>query len=146
MNIRQRNIILLIIFAFLVARYAYTTATKPDLIPAAPVNENIQEAYRRQLSAVQIEGSGTIVKTLADDSEGSRHQRFLITVAPDHTVLIVHNIDIATRINGLKPGDQVAFFGEYEWNDQGGLVHWTHHDPQRKHVDGWLRYRGRTYQ
>ena len=146
MNIRHRNIILLVIFAFLVTRYAYVTYLTPDLVPAGRVNENIQEAYRRQLSNIQVEGVGTIVKTLADDTEGSRHQRFLITIAPGHTVLIAHNIDIATRISGLEPGTDIAFFGEYEWNDKGGLVHWTHHDPQRKHVDGWLRYRGRTYQ
>jgi hypothetical protein len=25
-------------------------------------------------------------------------------------------------------------------------VHWTHHDPDGSHADGWLRHAGRVYQ
>ena len=53
-------------------------------------------------------------------------------------------IDIAPRLDGLAVGDQVAFRGVYEWNEQGGVVHWTHHDPSGEHPGGWLRYDGRT--
>jgi hypothetical protein len=40
----------------------------------------------------------------------------------------------------------VEFFGEYEWNAKGGVVHWTHHDPQGLHENGWLKHQGRLYQ
>ena len=43
----------------------------------------------------------------------------------------------------LEVGDVVEFFGEYEWNEQGGVIHWTHHDPAGRHTDGWLRHGGR---
>ena len=43
-------------------------------------------------------------------------------------------------------GDTVSFFGEYEWNSKGGVIHWTHHDPARQHVAGWLKHEGRTYE
>jgi hypothetical protein len=48
-------------------------------------------------------------------------------------------------LNGLKVGDEVSFFGEYDYSEQGGTIHWTHHDPARKHVSGWLEWKGRTY-
>ena len=38
------------------------------------------------------------------------------------------------------------FYGEYEWNSEGGVIHWTHKDPAGVHVDGWLEYEGIVYQ
>jgi hypothetical protein len=97
-------------------------------------------------SGGQTRGSGTVVRVLSDDNEGSRHQRFILRVPGDRTLLIAHNIDLAPRIAGLEVGDTVEFYGEYEWNDKGGVIHWTHHDPNGRHVDGWLKHDGRTYQ
>ena len=53
---------------------------------------------------------------------------------------------IAEAFEGQQSGVEVAFHGVYEWNDKGGVVHWTHHDPQGQHEAGWVRHRGRTYQ
>lgn len=106
----------------------------------------IAAAYRAQRSDVQVSASGTVKKVLRDDLDGSRHQRFLLRLDNQQTLLIAHNIDLAPRIPDLQPGDRVAFYGEYEYNNQGGVIHWTHHDPAGRHVDGWLRHDGRTYQ
>ena len=105
----------------------------------------LEDAYLKRLSKLQVRGAGTVVKLLRDDREGSRHQRFLLRLASGRTLLVVHNIDLAPRIETLKVGDQVAFEGEYEWNPHGGMVHWTHHDPQRRHRDGWILHDGQTY-
>ena len=83
---------------------------------------------------------------LGDDSMGDRHQRFVLELDSGQTLLIAHNIDIAARVDSLQEGDTISFNGEYEWNDKGGIVHWTHHDPQGQHEAGWIRHRGRTYQ
>ncbi len=94
----------------------------------------------------QLHGSGIVVKVLADDNEGDRHQRFLLRRESGATLLIAHNIDLAPRVESLDRGDAVEFFGEFEPNAKGGVVHWTHDDPAGRHVDGWLRHEGRTYQ
>lgn len=106
----------------------------------------IADAYRAQRSDLQVMGEGTVKKVLSDDLDGSRHQRFLLRLDNDLTLLVAHNIDLAPRIDNLRSGDKVGFYGEYEWNNQGGVLHWTHHDPGGRHADGWLKHRGRTYQ
>ena len=91
-----------------------------------------------------METSARVIRVLKDDNDGSRHERFLILVGDTLTVLVAHNIDVAPRIP-LLAGDSVQVRGEYIWDDRGGVIHWTHHDPQGEHEPGWLRHRGRTY-
>lgn len=113
----------------------------------AASDENlIGKAFNTRTSDVQVEGDGVVTRTLADDLTGGRHQRFVVRLASGQTVLISHNIDLAPRINGLQEGDRVRFNGEYVWNQQGGIVHWTHHDPNGLHVAGWVEHEGRIYQ
>lgn len=106
---------------------------------------SVVAAIENRASNVQVEGEGTVIKVLADDNEGDRHQRFLLKIPAGQTLLVAHNIDLAPRIDGLKKGDQVEFSGEYEWNEKGGVVHWTHHDPRGRHAAGWLKHGGRKY-
>ena len=106
----------------------------------------IAEAYDNRKSDLQVGGSGEVIRILSDDVDGSRHQRFILRLESGRTLLIAHNIDLAPRISSLSEGDLVEFYGEYEWNDQGGVIHWTHRDPQGQHVAGWLKHQGKTYQ
>jgi cold shock CspA family protein len=97
-------------------------------------------------SGAQMGGEGVVVRVLADDNDGSRHQRFILRLASGQTLLIAHNIDIANRIEALSSGDRVEFYGQYESNPEGGVIHWTHHDPDGNHVAGWLKHNGTVYQ
>ena len=106
----------------------------------------IGRAFNSRTSDIQVEGEGVVSRILSDDLNGSRHQRFIVRLGTGQTVLITHNIDLAPRIDGLREGDTVAFNGEYVWNAEGGVIHWTHHDPQGRHVSGWIKHKGRTYQ
>ena len=121
---------------------------RPEAVKMQPGNADaaLEHAYRNRLRNLQVSGRGTVIKLLADDNEGSRHQRFVLRLNSGRTLLISHNIDLAPRIDSLQPGDSVEFNGEYEWNAKGGLVHWTHRDPQGRHEAGWLRHQSRTYQ
>ncbi|GHT46161.1 hypothetical protein FACS189454_06850 [Planctomycetales bacterium] len=95
---------------------------------------------------MQVTGSGVVTTLLDDDNEGDRHQRFVLKLANEQTLLVAHNIDIAPRLNGLAVGDTVKFYGEYYYNPKGGGIHWTHRDPASKHTDGWLNWKGKKYQ
>lgn len=106
----------------------------------------LARALESRASGVQIQGQGSVIKILPDDNVGSRHQKFILKLRSGQTLLIAHNIDITPRIGSLRTGDTVAFNGEYEWNSAGGVIHWTHHDPGGRHVAGWLKHGGQTYQ
>ncbi|MEQ1621470.1 MAG: DUF3465 domain-containing protein [Methylococcales bacterium] len=106
----------------------------------------IANAFANKLSNIQVESAGKVTKLLADDLVGDRHQRFIVQLSNGQTLLVAHNIDIAPRINVLKTNDTVAFYGEYEWSSEGGVMHWTHHDPSGSHVAGWLKHNNVTYQ
>lgn len=109
-------------------------------------DSSIGRAFASGTSDVQVEGEGTVIRVLPDDVDGSRHQRFIVQLASGQTLLITHNIDVAPRIAGLKVGDNIGFNGEYVWNEKGGVIHWTHHDPQGRHVAGWVMHNGKRYQ
>ncbi len=106
----------------------------------------LKQAYQNHQSNVQIKGKGTVVRLLKDDNKGSRHQKFILKLPSGLTILIAHNIDLAPRINAIAKGDTVQFYGEYEWNKKGGVIHWTHRDPNKRHQHGWLKHKGKTYQ
>ena len=109
-------------------------------------DDSIAQAFASQRSDLQVSGQGTVEKVLPDDRRGSKHQRFILRLANGQTLLVAHNIDLAPRIPNLRSGDTVEFYGEYEWSHQGGVLHWTHHDPRGQHVPGWLQHQGQRYQ
>ncbi|QSX37963.1 DUF3465 domain-containing protein [Shewanella sedimentimangrovi] len=122
--------------------------TETDLTEIAPTqisssDAQLARAFANRQSQLQVQGEGEVIKLLADDNEGSRHQRFIIRLASGQTLLIAHNIDLAPRLAPLKIGDWVSFYGQYEWNPKGGVIHWTHADPKGHHSEGWLKYKER---
>jgi hypothetical protein len=140
------------IFLAVIALLAYGTlhergVSLPGRSSSTPTDGSLlRQAYDNRQSDLQVQGDGVVIKILPDDNKGSRHQRFLLRLSGGQTLLIAHNIDLAPRIKHLSGGDKVAFYGEYEWNEKGGVLHWTHHDPNGRHIDGWLKHEGKTYQ
>ncbi|HEY5624048.1 MAG TPA: DUF3465 domain-containing protein [Gammaproteobacteria bacterium] len=145
----NRNLTSVAVFAALVALYFVfdEVGVIEGPAPDSRVEESdLRRAFEQRRENYQVRGSGVVTRVLADDQEGSRHQRFILQVNQEQTVLVAHNVDLAPRIASIQVGDVVEFFGEYEWNSQGGVIHWTHHDPDGQHVAGWLEHDGRRYQ
>ncbi len=106
----------------------------------------IAEAYAAHRNLPQVSGYGLVEKVLRDDTKGARHQKFLLQVSDNITVLVAHNIDLAPRIKDITEGDTVEFSGEYIYTPKGGTIHWTHRDPRGNRKGGWLKHNGNTYE
>ena len=148
--VRGNNIVKifgLILVIALGAAWLYTNYIPVSDAPHAEVANltDLYSLYETQQSGVMVNTVGDVTRILADDNEGSRHQRFIITAHDGLSVLIAHNIDLAPRIP-LRIGDRVAVFGQYEWNHKGGLIHWTHHDPKKQHPEGWIMHKNKKYE
>lgn len=150
---RRRQIesaVALTFVALVYAFWSYSAAPAgPDGPPRAsesPTRDDaaITAAFRDRRSNIVVASLGTVDRVLADDRDDSRHQRFILRLATGQTLLVAHNIDLAPRVP-LEVGDEVAFRGEYEWTERGGVLHWTHHDPNGRRPGGWLRHDGRVY-
>lgn len=123
----------------------YPPAGQPDGSLRKTDDDQVARAFRGQAKDQWVEGEGEVAKLLPDDLHGSRHQRFIVRLDSGHTLLIAHNIDLAPRVENLDGGDRIRFSGIYEWNERGGVVHWTHHDPQGRGRGGWLEFQGKRY-
>ena len=115
--------------------------------PATSDNAAVERDYAEKRSAVEVTADGMVTRVLADESGPSGiHQRFIIRLAGStQTVVVENNVTIGQRAPVLV-GDDVRVHGEYVWNDQGGLIHFTHHDPAPAHEGGWIELKGVRYQ
>lgn len=157
MKIQKNNLVIATIIVVLIAAYVgidlkqnnlNDNVVQTSIVEEAAVDDQhkIMKAYQQQISNIQVQSKGEVKAILADDNDGSRHQKMILKLENGLTVLVAHNIDLAPRVEGLRKGEIVEFYGEYEYSPKGGVIHWTHHDPQGKHVDGWLKYQGKSYQ
>lgn len=108
--------------------------------------QKVQQYFKQKQSGKMVKIQAVVTKILSDDIHEPRHQRFIVGLSNKHTVLITHNIDLAPRVTGLNEGDQLEITGQYEWNPQGGVIHWTHHDPNGLRQGGKIIHKGEVYQ
>jgi hypothetical protein len=144
--LRKLTLISFIVFLLYVASNRYGPGQLSTLVNGNDSDQILARAFTAQTSGLEVEGGGEVIRILPDDNDRNRHQRFIVRLASGQTLLVAHNVDLAPRIAGLNLGDSVRFNGEYEWNSQGGVIHWTHRDPDGRHTDGWVKHGGQTYQ
>ncbi len=127
----------LLVFAALLG--ACSSSIQPD--DAAIVRD-----FQTHRSYVEVTADGTVVRVLPDRTGPSGpHEQFLIQLSTgDLTVLVEHNLTIGARVP-VSVGDHVIVHGEYIWNSDGGLIHFTHHDPVGKHQGGYIEENGKRY-
>lgn len=154
-----RQFAFLLVFAFGLSSCNETVPEELDLPtpkPAAGIDSTleaqrtpdseIKAAFENNTSNLQVLVRGVVDRHLADDLEGDKHQKFILRLQSGQTLLVAHNIDLATRVPASSLGKTVYVYGEYEWNAQGGVVHWTHRDPGGSHAHGWIQFDGTRYE
>ena len=108
-------------------------------------HDTLQSYYDKKVSGKMITVSAQVDKVLSDDLHPPRHQRFIIRLDNNLTVLVAHNTDLAPRVDNIQTGEQIIVTGQYEWNEKGGVIHWTHHDPKGRRDGGQITYKGKVY-
>ncbi len=113
---------------------------------AQPDDAAIAADFHNHQSNVEVTADGTVVRLLPDRSSSTgMHEQFIIKLSSGGvTVEVEHNISIAARVP-VALNDHVIVHGEYVWNAQGGLIHFTHHDPKATHEAGYIQDNGNTY-
>ena len=146
MHSTMKKLLVPILIIGLIYSYQQSQYTPSGSEASGPPQSSTTITRDNWRSGEQARGSGTVSRILSDDNDGSRHQRFIVRLSSGRTLLVAHNIDLAPRVRSLQVGDTVEFYGEYETNDRGGVIHWTHHDPRGSHVGGWIEHKGRRYE
>lgn len=95
-----------IVFAGFSGFYPYVALSDSagvEVLPQQPgsSDEDFASAFRSRANNLQIGGSGTVVKLLPNDNDGSRHQRFIVRLKSGQTLLVAHNVDLAPRVESV---------------------------------------------
>ena len=141
---RNRLLPLLIVAALVIYQY-YQADNEAVDAGLQTGGDAVAQAFAAQRSGLWLETSGYVRRVLRDDNEGARHQKFILELDGGHSVLVAHNIDLARRIPA-REGLSLTVRGRYEWNDRGGVIHWTHHDPDGREPGGWIEVEDVRYE
>ncbi|MRX26765.1 DUF3465 domain-containing protein [Kangiella sp. HZ709] len=150
MNQSKPKVIQIVTLLLLGALYWYFNQGPLNKSNSAATVQNqvqaLEQYFQNRTSKKMIQITGTVIKLLSDDLIEPRHQKFIVKTSNRMSLLVTHNIDLAPRINSLNEGDEVLIYGQYEWNDKGGILHWTHHDPKNRRAGGWIIHNGKKYE
>ncbi len=147
----KKQLLVLMVIAVATGFTACHAPSSAQQFESAPASASmdagaIVEAFATHRNLPQVQGRGVVTKVLKDDTKGLQHQKFLLKVSDNITILIAHNIDLAPRVVDIREGDSIEFKGEYIYTPKGGTVHWTHKDPRGNHAAGYLKHSGKTYE
>jgi hypothetical protein len=116
---------------------------------SADPNGAVYTAWRAHESRVEVTAEGSVARVFGvREGPSGMHEGFLLHLrgSAGHglSVKVEDNTDITGPIP-LQPGDELELRGEYIYNDLGGLIHYTHHDPSGRHAGGYIQVGGKTY-
>ncbi|MGI8968072.1 MAG: DUF3465 domain-containing protein [Chloroflexota bacterium] len=117
-----------------------TPSVAPDVRATC---SHVQTDFSHRYSQVWVTLTARVVRLLPDSQGQYQHQRFIVQCPSGQTVLIVNDVSIGERAP-VRIGQSVSVRGQFIWNNQGGLIHFTHHDPAGGE-GGWIIDARRQY-
>ena len=105
----------------------------------------MENAFINRQTNLMAEVTGRVVRIISDDTNGAKHQRFVIQLVNGQNILVAHNIGYADRVP-VSLYEPVTVRGQYSWSETGGLMHWTHHDVSLSRLHGWIDHQGIRYE
>ena len=111
-------------------------------------NGKICGLYASGASDVEVIGQGSVLAILGTRNGPSGvHEGFLLklTGGCDLMVRVETNVGITGPLP-LHPGETATVKGVFDDDADGGVIHWTHHDPSGRHIAGYVEAGGKIYQ
>jgi hypothetical protein len=102
------------------------------------------DMFKRHQSAQWVTLSGVIQRRLNDTYGRFQHQRFILGCAKGLHVLVVNDVSVGQRVP-IVARSRITVRGQYVWDSQGGLVHFTHHADGGE-TSGWILFGSHIYQ
>jgi hypothetical protein len=133
----------IIVIAIVVVRLSQHSGLDAARRDQATGCTQVTPAFESHRSGIWLALSARVMRVLPDTDGTHVHQRFIVACSSGQTVLIVNDVSIGERVP-VSINARVTVRGQYIWNAEGGLVHFTHHAVGSLQ-GGWILYQGRLY-
>ncbi len=111
-------------------------------------NSGVCAAFAGGQSHVEVVARGNVTRILGTRAGRSgSHEGYLVRL--DSGCDLVVKVETNVTLTGPVPlhtGEPVIVKGEYEFYSLGGVIHWTHRDPEGRHEGGYVQAGGSTFQ
>jgi len=132
----------------LIVAAAIGVLIKPDLVPAIGLSGDdtarINNAFKNHTSNIVVEAPAQVSRLMPDLVDVEKHQVFFVELESGQRIKVMHNLDEAPPVP-VVVGSNIRLRGEYDWTPEGGVIHWTHHDPKGQREGGWIEYQDHIY-
>jgi hypothetical protein len=113
-----------------------------------PNNAQVCSLYASGSSGVEVIAQGTVLGILGmHNGPSGEHEGFFLKLNQECDLMlrVETNVDITGPVP-IQNGETVTVKGQFEDDAEGGVIHWTHHDPRGRHVSGYVEANGKLYQ
>jgi hypothetical protein len=141
---RKLRLLTIIVVILAGGAWWYNPSILADLGFVKSDDELIVSAWQQEKSNFHVQFEARVILKLPDEDNYGNAQKFLVVLENGHRLLISHDLEISTRVP-IVVNSLIRVKGEYDWNETGGMVHWTHRDINNERDGGWIELNNHRY-